>query len=132
MKALLSGVLLLSIVACAKAEPPRAFALTLADTGFVSATCPAAGANTGCLLSAADSLTGNVLWANQPMVIGQTLTATILGSPGQRVVVKGTMLGVAPNVPNSPPAFARAEGTFPFPNASTPTFTLQFIFRGQP
>lgn len=132
MKALLSGVLLLSIVACAKAEPPSSFPLTLADTGFVSVTCPAAGANTGCLVTARDSLTESVIWTNQPMAVGQTLTATILGTPGQRVVIKGTLWGVAPNVPNSPPAFARAEGTFPFPNASTPTFTLQFIFRGQP
>lgn len=132
MKGVLSGVLLLSIVACAKAEPPRGFAMTLADTGFVSVTCPAAGNNTGCVVSVSDSISGAVVWNARPMTVGQTISDYILGAPGQRVVFKGTMVGVAPSVPNSPPAFARAEGIFPFPNATTPNFTIQFIFRGTP
>lgn len=132
MKGLLLAAFLVGTAACASASPPRGFALTVADTARVSVTCPPAGANTGCIVSVADSLSGQVVWANQPMVVGQVLNATFLGSPGQRVVLKGTMIGVAPNVPNSAPAFARAEGVFPFPDATTPTFVIQFIFPGRP
>ena len=132
MRALLSGGLLVSIVACARAEPPRNFPMAVADTAVVSVTCPAAGPNTGCVVSVADSLSGQVVWANQAMSVGQTLTATFNGVPGQRVVLQGTMVGVAPNVPNSTPVFARAEGTFAFPGAQPPVWTIQFTFPARP
>lgn len=133
MKALtLLAVLLVSAAACATASPPRGFPLTVVDTGVVSVTCPPAGPNTGCLVSVADSISGQVIWANQAMTIGQTLNATVSGVPGQRMVIKGTMVGVAPNVPNSAPALARAEGMFPYPGAQTPVWTIQFVFPGRP
>jgi len=132
VKAALVGLLLVGSVACASASPPRGFPMAVSDTARVSVTCPAAGANSGCIVSVADSVSGAVVWANQPMTIGQTLTAILNGVPGQRVVVKGTMVGVAPNVPNSAPVFARAEGVFPFPDAQVPTFQIILTFPARP
>ena len=132
MKALLSGILLVGIVACARAEPPRNFPLAVVDTGIVAVTCPVAGPNTGCIVSVADSISGLVVWANQSMTVGQTLTANVNGVPGQRMVLKGVMVGVAPNVPNSAPTFARVAGEFPFPGAQPPVWTIQFTFPARP
>lgn len=132
MKGLLLAAFLCGTAACASASPPRGFPLAVADTGVVSVTCPPAGPNTGCIVSVADSISGLVVWANQSMTIGQTLNATVQGVPGQRMVLKGTMVGVAPNVPNSAPAFARIEGMFPYPGAQVPVWVIQFIFPGRP
>lgn len=127
----LLAVLVVSLVACASASPPKGFPMAI-DTGTVTVTCPPAGPNTGCIVSIADSISGAVVWVNQSMTVGQTLTAAFPGVPGQRVVLKGVMLGVAPNVPNSSPALARAEGTFPFPGAQPPVWTIQFTFPARP
>lgn len=132
MRSLLVGMLVVGVVACVRAEPPRGFALAVSDTARVTVACPVAGPNTGCLVSVADSISGQVVWANQAIPVGQEVSTLFAGVPGQRVVLKGTMVGVAPNVPNSAPVFARAEGTFPFPGAQPPTFVIQFVIPPRP